>query len=138
MFVAGFIGSPQMNFIDSEIIRDGKDIKVCFSGYKLDIPKEKKPMLEKYIGKEIILGVRPEHIGAVNSADTQKTDCIIDVTAEISEMTGSETNVYFRLGNDTHIARIKAENKINSGDRLKLCINTNNIHFFDKDSTRSI
>ncbi len=138
MFVAGFIGSPQMNFIDAEIIKDGKDIKVCFSGYKLNIPEEKKPKLEKYIGKEIILGVRPEHIFTDDSSHTEKRSCSLDVTAEIAEMTGSETNVYFDLGGNKHIARIKSEKRIASGDTVRLYIDEKSVHFFDKETTCAI
>lgn len=138
MFVAGFIGSPQMNFIDSRVINDGKDIKISFSGYELDIPKEKKSALEKYIGKEIILGVRPEHILSDNTSGEEKGRCVLEVTAEIAEMTGSETNVYFNLGEKTHIARIKTENRIASGDKVRLYINEDNVHFFDKETTSAI
>lgn len=138
MFVAGFIGSPQMNFIDSTVIKDRNDIIISFSGHNLDIPKEKKPFLEKYIGKEIVLGVRPEHILSDDSSNGEKGKCIIDVTAEIAEMTGSETNIYFDLGGKKHIARIKPVTRIASGDRVRLYINEKNCHFFDKDTTLSI
>ncbi len=138
MFVAGFIGSPQMNFIDSRVIKDGKDIKISFSGYKIDIPKDKKTALEKYIDKEIILGVRPEHILSDDDASGDKGKCILDVTADIAEMTGSETNVYFDLGGKKHIARIKTEKRISSGDVVRLYMNESNVHFFDKDTTLSI
>ena len=138
MFVAGFIGSPQMNFIDSEIIKDGNNIKVSFSGYKLDVPGNKKQALQKYVGKKIVLGVRPEHIMSDNSPDNEKGNCILDVTADIAEMTGSETNIYFSLGNQKYIARIKPENRILSGDHVRLYINEKSCHFFDRDTTLAI
>ncbi len=138
MFVAGFIGSPQMNFIDSKVIKNGKDIKICFSGYELDAPKEKKQALEKYIDREIILGVRPEHILSEDAPNSEKGKCMLDVTAEIAEMTGSEINVYFDIGGKKHIARIKAENRIANGDKVRLYIDENSVYFFDKDSTAAI
>lgn len=138
MFVAGFIGSPQMNFINAAVTKDGKNFKITFSDHELAVPKEKKQALEEYIGREIILGVRPEHILSDNAPNGEKGKCVLDVTADIAEMTGSETNVYFSLGDKTHIARIKAENKISSGDSVRLYINENSVHFFDKDSTAAI
>lgn len=138
MFVAGFIGSPQMNFIDATVIKKGKDIKIGFSRYEMDAPKAKREALESYTGKEIILGIRPEHILSDDSPDTEKGKCVLDVTAEIAEMTGSETNVYFTLEDKTHIARIKPENRISSGDSVRLYISENNTHFFDKDTTSVI
>lgn len=138
MFVAGFIGSPQMNFIDSTVIRSGKDIKISFSEYELDVPKSKKQALESYIGKDIILGIRPEHILSDSTPDKEKGSCILNVTADLAEMTGNETNVYFDLNGQKYIARIKTERKISSGDSVKLYIDENTVHFFDKDSTAAI
>lgn len=138
MFVAGFIGSPQMNFIDAAVIKNESNIKINFSGHELEIPKEKQKTLENYIGKEIILGIRPEHILSEDDAESKKGCCILDVTADIAEMTGSETNVYFRLGEKIHIARIKPENRISGGDSVKLYINPNSVHFFDRDTTEVI
>lgn len=138
LFVAGFIGSPQMNFIESTVIKKGNNLKIRFADYEMDIPKFKRERLEPYLGKEIILGVRPEHIFYDLSMLNEKTDCVIDVTTEIAEMTGSETNIYFSLAKKTHIARIKTESGISSGDRIKLCIDENNVHYFDKETTKAI
>ena len=138
IFVAGFIGSPQMNFIDAKVIRDKNDIKIGFSGYKLDIPEAKKKTLEKYTGRDIVLGIRPEHILSDCAPASEKGRCSLEVTTEIAEMTGSETNVYFKLGEKIHIAKIKAESKINAGDKVRLCINESKAHFFDKETTAAI
>ena len=138
MFVAGFIGSPQMNFINSTVIKDGTDLRISFSGYEMTVPKSKKQILEKYAGREIILGIRPEHILSAEGIKAEKNKCIIDVKTEIAEMTGSETNVYFDLSDKRHIARIKSETKINSGDYIKLLIDGSSAHFFDKETTQVI
>lgn len=138
MFVAGFIGSPQMNFIDSKIEKIGNNLKVLFSGHEMNIPDEKITVLKNYIGKEIILGIRPEHINSDSAAYDEKDGCVLDVTADIAEMTGSETNVYFDLGTQKHIARIKPQNRIHSGDKVRLYINKNSCYFFDKETTASI
>lgn len=137
MFVAGFIGSPQMNFIDARIIEESGSIKAEFSSYKLNIPKSKAKALEKYTGKNVVLGVRPEHILSSEEADA-KNKCIMTVNAEIAEMTGSETNVYFMLAGKKHIARIKTEKKIDAGDSVKLLIDPDTVHFFDSETTEAI
>lgn len=136
MFVAGFIGSPQMNFIDAAVIKDG-GLKVRFSGYELTVPKNKKEYLEDYIGKDIVLGIRPEHFIAADEVEG-KDNCIMTVKTEIAEMTGSETNIYFDLGGKRCIARIKCEEKISSGDCVKLAFSADSAHFFDKKTTQVI
>ncbi len=138
MFVAGFIGSPQMNFIEATVIKDDSNLKLRFSGCEIGVRESKTKSLERYINKELILGIRPEHIFSQNEQAKGNDGCILNVTADIAEMTGNETNVYFKLGDKTHIARIKTENKINSGDSVKLFINKNAVHYFDKTTTAII
>ncbi|MBQ7121407.1 MAG: sn-glycerol-3-phosphate ABC transporter ATP-binding protein UgpC [Clostridia bacterium] len=137
MFVAGFIGSPQMNFIDASVVKDN-GLKILFSGYEIPAPKEKKEYLEDYIGKDIVLGIRPEHFLSAEEAKGEKDCCTMTVKTEIAEMTGSETNIYFELGGKRHIARIRAEKKICSGDCVKLAFRSTAAHFFDKDTKMSI
>ncbi len=137
MFVAGFIGSPQMNFFEVKIVKESGKLRAEFSGYSLDVPKSKAARLENYAGKSVIAGIRPEHILSADEADEKKC-CALTVTAEIAEMTGSETNVYFELSGKRHIARIKAEKKISAGDTVKLFIDPNSAHFFDRESAMSI
>lgn len=137
MFVAGFIGSPQMNFIDAAVAKEN-GIKIRFSGYEITPPKDKKEYLEDYIGKDIVLGIRPEHFLSAEEAKSEKDCCTMTVKTDIAEMTGSETNVYFELGGKRCIARIKTENKISSGDCVKLAFRSNSAHFFDKNTTETI
>ena len=137
MFVAGFIGSPQMNFIDAQVIADNGRLKVAFSGYAFDVPKKKAKKLEEYIGKTVVVGIRPEHI--LSQEDTAESgSCEMTVVAEISEMTGSETNIYFVLSGKRHIARIKTERKISAGESVKLFIDPETAHFFDRETTKAI
>ncbi len=134
MFVAGFIGSPQMNFIEAKIVPEKGKLAVKFSGYSFDVPKNKESVLEVYTGKDIVLGIRPEHI----LSEGNEKDCSLTVVAEIAEMMGSETNIYFELSGKRHIAQIKTERKISAGESVKLYINPDDAYFFDKDTTESI
>lgn len=134
MFVAGFIGSPAMNFFNA-FVNGGK---ISFSGYEFDITDSKKDLLKSYSGKEIIIGIRPEHFFAYDSKKQSKGLCRIAVKTEITEMTGSEVNIYFELEGKRHIACIKSEEKINSGETVNLAFNSSDVHFFDKDTTLAI
>lgn len=134
MFVAGFIGSPAMNFFEGRVA----DGKIRFSEYEFDIPDSKKAALLAYEGKDIVIGIRPEHFTECNDAKPKKSTCLMTVKTEISEMTGSEANIYFELGGKRHIAGIKTSRKINSGDMVGLLFNCSDVHFFDKATTNAI
>ncbi len=137
MFVAGFIGSPQMNFIDARISAEKGRVFVEFSGYSFVVPKKKQKPLEDYAGKNIILGIRPEHIYSEFDADISGK-CPVTVVAEIAEMTGSETNIYFDLSGKRHIARVKTERKISAGESVKLYFDPETAYFFDAQTTKAI
>ena len=137
MFVAGFIGSPQMNFIDAVISEENGKLKADFSSYKFEIPKEKAAELSGYKSRNVILGIRPEHILSADEGNS-KGKCALTVSAEIAETTGNETNVYFNLSGKRHIARIRSEEKISSGDSVRLLINPDDVHFFDPETTCAI
>ena len=80
------------------------------------------------------MGIRPEHFLSADEAKKEKDCCIMTVKTEIAEMTGSETNIYFELGEKRCIARIKSEEKICSGDCVKLAFKSTSAYFFDKET----
>ena len=137
MFVAGFIGSPQMNFIEAGIISEKGKLFVKFSGYSFEIAKGKFAALKEYTDKNVILGIRPEHI--YSDVDGETAGIFpITVVAEIAEMMGNETNIYFDLSGKRHIARVKTDRKISAGDSVKLYIDPENSYYFDPVTTKAI
>ncbi|MBR6785124.1 MAG: sn-glycerol-3-phosphate ABC transporter ATP-binding protein UgpC [Clostridia bacterium] len=138
MFVAGFIGSPRMNFIECEIKRRNDYLTAEFAGNSLRIPSAKTKALEAYENRTVILGIRPEDISAYSGGMNMQESCVITANADIAEMTGGEVNVYFTLENSRCIARIRTERKITSGDKIKLLLDCNMAHFFDKETTKAI
>ncbi|MBR4858581.1 MAG: sn-glycerol-3-phosphate ABC transporter ATP-binding protein UgpC [Clostridia bacterium] len=134
MFVAGFIGSPAMNFFEGRVAGG----KIRFSKYEFDIPDSKKTVLLSYEGKDIVIGIRPEHFTECADAKPKKNTCIMTVETEISEMTGSEANIYFTLNGKRYIASIKTSRKICIGDIVYLSFSNSDVHFFDKTTTNAI
>ena len=134
VFVAGFIGSPSMNFFEGRVT----DGKIKFSEYEFDIPETKTASLHPYDGQEIIIGIRPEHFTECTDKKPGESSCLMTVKTEMSEMTGSEANIYFELNGKRHVAGIKTSRKINSGDIINLAFSTSDVHFFDKSTTKSI
>ena len=134
MFVAGFIGSPAMNFFEGRVAGG----KIRFSKYEFDIPDSKKAVLLSYEGKDVVIGIRPEHFTECADAKPKKNTCIMTVETEISEMTGSEANIYFTLNGKRYIASIKTSRKICIGDIVYLSFSNSDVHFFDKTTTNAI
>ncbi|MCW8850949.1 MAG: sn-glycerol-3-phosphate ABC transporter ATP-binding protein UgpC [Melioribacteraceae bacterium] len=136
-FVAGFIGSPAMNFIEGEIKNSGK---LSFNSEKGDIifdlnEKIKSKLKEINPGKSLI-GIRPEDfsIGTDDAFDTIK----IEVDIELAEPLGNETYVYFRIDNKQIIARINIDKELKIGSKIELLVNQNKIHFFDGKTNQSL
>lgn len=143
MFVAGFIGSPQMNFIDATMAKKDGRYVVEFgddtSKFEVVIPESKKnDALDEYIGKEVVLGVRPEDLKdeeiIVNSATTGLIDCNVEVT----ELMGAETYLYVQCAGVNMTARVSPRSTARPGDVIKMAINVNNIHLFDKETEKVI
>ncbi|MGP7819700.1 ABC transporter ATP-binding protein [Niallia sp. 01092] len=136
VFVGSFIGSPAMNFFRGKITKNGFHI----GEQTLAIPFEKLLLLEKqnYIGKEIILGVRPEDIYQDHSLNQNLLETRIKATVEVTELTGSEILLYSSLAGQSFIARLDPKETVKSGDTINLFIDTEKIHFFDCETERKI
>ncbi|MBS4537423.1 sn-glycerol-3-phosphate ABC transporter ATP-binding protein UgpC [Clostridium sp. D2Q-11] len=143
VFVAGFIGSPQMNFFEGEI--EATDIDNCYlllenSNIKVKLPEGRAKLLKEgnHFGKPVIMGIRPEDIHDekifVESSKDSSFEAIVDVT----EMMGSETYLYLNIFGKNAIARVDARNKAKAGDTAKLAFDKNRIHLFDKESEETI
>ncbi len=138
MFVAGFIGSPSMNFIEAKITRKNGILYSEFASYSFRIPKEKASALETFEGQKVFMGIRPEKLKAFSGGKISEDSCIVDAHVELAEMTGGEVNVYFSLGGKKHIAVIKTEKKIAPGETVKLLADGKTVHFFNRETGKTI
>jgi multiple sugar transport system ATP-binding protein len=167
LFVAGFIGSPAMNFVTAELVRDDGPA-VTFAGYKLQVPPDvitRKPGLADYFGKSVILGIRPSDFEDASFGDAGRGT--IRVTAGVTEELGSEIMVIFTIdaphvenasiaqaaaastdedeataalggGKSVWTARVSKESRVRNGQPLELAVDTRYLQFFDPGSSLSI
>ncbi len=140
MFVAGFIGSPAMNMFDVRIIKDNDAYCVAFEGVKFEIPEGKKHLvdLEQYVGKEVVLGIRPENFHVEKSVADLYADSVIQIEVDLVEITGSEMNLFFSNHGRDMIVKTNARFNIHSGDTEQIAIDKNKIHLFDKESQQAL
>jgi multiple sugar transport system ATP-binding protein len=136
LFVAGFIGSPQMNFIDAEILEEGgKLFAKVETGDKVLIPEEKVEALKPYVGKTVIMGIRPEHFLA---PDKKGENNFLSTKVDFRELLGAEYNIYAFIGNTKIIVRIPSTETVPEADSVAFPINLKLMHFFDKDTEQAI
>ncbi len=148
VFVAGFIGTPQMNFIDAKLVQDkgSSDVYVEFAGAKFKLPTEKAENEEllEYIGKEVIMGIRPEAIHDEPMYLSTLSDWTADVSVEVTELMGAEIYLYLAMGgSETEdptnlIARVSSRSQAKSGDTVKIAFDITHAHFFDKETEQCI
>jgi multiple sugar transport system ATP-binding protein len=135
LFVAGFIGSPQMNFIDAVIKEQGGQYIAEVCGSKISLPaKMTKEQLGPYVGKTVVLGIRPEDIDAVPNAE--KHD--IEANIEIAELMGAEINLHLDCQGTKIVVRAEATYKGREGDIGALVLKPDKIHLFDKETELAI
>ncbi|MDR2506343.1 MAG: sn-glycerol-3-phosphate ABC transporter ATP-binding protein UgpC [Oscillospiraceae bacterium] len=141
-FVAGFIGSPQMNLFNVKLVKEGGDIWAVFGDNKILIPKGKVAKFtdESYIGKDVVMGIRPENIHDEQVFIASQPNSVISVKVEVVELLGSETFLYLKAsGKDTNvIARVNPRTPTRSGDTIPVAFDTNHLHFFDKETEATI
>ena len=137
-FVAGFIGSPPMNFLKGIVGKKGDLYSFSAESFKLDIPKDVDHLLEEYIGKEVVLGIRPEDIWDVPSSAWIEEKFMIETKVDFRELMGSETYVYVKIGTVALVARVGAFADPKPGTNFGLVINLRKIHIFDPESQKAI
>lgn len=140
MFVAGFIGSPQMNFINVTINKKDDGLYLDGPGFAVKVPEGKAAKLEAtdYVGKEVVLGVRPEDIHDEEAVISSYPDSTIDAYVEVTEMMGAETYLYLKIADAPFTARVNPRSTAQHGDTIKVVFDTNKIHLFDKDTEVAI
>ena len=137
LFVAGFIGSPPMNFINGKIIKIGNLKFVNDDGsFIVDLDSNSYDGVKNYIDKPVVLGIRPENI--YNKPDDSLILKKHRVKLEVAELMGNETILYFRLSNSQFIARVPAIEKPQPGIEVDIYFNLDKLHFFSLDDGKAI
>jgi multiple sugar transport system ATP-binding protein len=140
VFVAGFIGTPQMNFLNGTLEQNGEDVYFVFEGNKIKLPADKvaNPKVKEYIGKEVIAGIRPECLHDEPMYLSSLADSVIETDVEVTELMGAEIYLYLLVGEQKMIARVSSRSQARAGDKIKIALEASRIHLFDKDTERAI
>ncbi|MBQ4544937.1 MAG: sn-glycerol-3-phosphate ABC transporter ATP-binding protein UgpC [Oscillospiraceae bacterium] len=140
LFVATFMGSPVMNTFEGHLVDENNKTYIVFGDAKIELPdsKGRKPEVMSYIGKDVIVGVRPEALHDEEVFLNQYPEATIDAKVEVVELMGHETYLYLKCQGRDFIARVSPRSHTKVGDTVKIAIETPKIHLFDKETEVTI
>jgi multiple sugar transport system ATP-binding protein len=138
VFVAGFIGSPAMNFFDVTLVEQDGDVYVDSGAFRLKLPPEKADPARSYVGKEVVFGVRPEDIHDREYTPPGIRAEPLTAQVDVTELMGNEIFVYLLIGQKQFIARVDPRTGAHVGGDMDIALDMDNVHLFDRDSEQVI
>ena len=140
LFVAGFMGSPQMNFLDAQIAEKGGDLIAKVGEYDIVIPAAKAKVLKDggYVGKTVVLGIRPEDIHDSQMFIEASPSVPMTSTVKVYELLGAEVFLYFDVNGTQVTARVDPRTNSKTGDTIKFAFDMEKSHLFDKETELTI
>jgi len=138
MFVAGFIGSPAMNFFPGTLKQADGHLYVDTGAFQVQVPDERREMYADYVGKQVVLGVRPEHIHHPQFAPPGITPQPVEGEVEVTELMGNEIFVYMSAGDMRFVARVDPRADYRMGERASVVFDMSQMHLFDPETEQAI
>jgi multiple sugar transport system ATP-binding protein len=138
LFVAGFIGSPAMNFFDSRLVKSDGKLFVEHDAFNVQIPEQRAQVYMPYEGKSVIFGIRPEDIYDPHFPAPGIIAENVDGAIEVTELMGNEIFVYLKSGDNDYVARVDPRTDFKMGDKVQVAFNMGNMHIFDKETEQAI
>lgn len=140
LFVGGFIGSPQMNFVECKVSKEGNNAFLLFGEHKIKLPEaQSKAILDGgYEGKEIIMGVRPEDVHDEEMFISSSPDTVLEADVDVTELLGAEVYLYLQCAGQAMTARVNPRTTAKANDKIKIALDSNKLHLFDKTTELSI
>jgi multiple sugar transport system ATP-binding protein len=138
VFVAGFIGSPAMNFFDAKLSRSDGKLVVDAGTFNVTIPDNKAGAFQAHAGKNVIMGIRPEDIHDPNFAPPGIHQAAVPAHVEVTELMGNEVFLYLTTGNKNYVARVDPRSQARIGHDVQVAMNLDNMQLFDKETEAAI
>ncbi len=136
LFVAGFIGSPAMNFFPAHLRKDGASLCVDMDGMSVRIPEDRTATYMPYTDREVIFGIRPEDIHNPQFVPPGIHAEPVEAKVDVTELMGYEILLYLISGKNIFVARVDPRTRFAMGDKVQLAFNMDNFHIFDPSSDR--
>lgn len=138
LFVAGFIGSPSMNFFNGKLVKGDGKLFFDASNFRVELPANRTTIFKNYVEKSVIMGIRPEDIHHPNYAPQEIFGQPVEGKIDVTELMGNEIFLYVTVGEHNFIGRIDPRSKVSMGDYSQVLFNMNNMHLFDPESELAV
>ncbi len=138
LFVAGFIGSPAMNFFSAKLKKDDGRLLVDAEAFVVEVPADKVDVYMSHVDKEVIFGIRPEDIHNPEFSPPGITEQPVPAKVDVTELMGNEIFVYLASGEHTYIARVDPRTRVHMGDDMQVVFNMDNMHIFDLETEDAV
>jgi multiple sugar transport system ATP-binding protein len=138
LFVAGFIGSPAMNFFPAKLRKDNGRLMVDGSTFAIAIPDEFAKPYQSHAGKNVIFGIRPENIHDPNFVPPNVHTETIESQVDVTELMGNEIFLHMLSGQNTFVARVDPRSKLRVGEKVQIAFDMDSIHIFDAETEETI
>lgn len=137
-FVAGFIGSPSMNFIRARVEAQGEKVYLVAPGFRVRANPVLAQAVRPYSGKEVWMGIRPEHLGLKGYTVIPEEENVLRGEVEVAEPLGAETEIHVSVDGTVLVAKVDGHAPVKPGDRVELLADTSRLHAFDVDTDATI
>ncbi|PNR92807.1 ABC transporter ATP-binding protein [Petrotoga sp. 9PWA.NaAc.5.4] len=137
IFVAGFIGTPPMNFLNVKVVREN-GIWLKEEGIAIKVPDNRASLLESYVDKEVVLGVRPEDLYDKSISSSANEGNVLNSVVDVVEPLGSETLLHLAIGNQAITAKVSPQTRAEAGQKFEVVVDLEMIHVFDKETEQAI
>jgi len=138
MFVAGFIGSPAMNFFEAKLMGTRDEIHIQAHTFQAKVPEEKLPMLARHLGADVIFGIRPEDIHDTRFAPVDVSTAPLVARVDVVEPMGSEKYLYLVVDGTSFVARVDPRSDPSVGEEVEIALNMGNMHLFDAKTEQAL
>jgi len=138
IFVAGFIGSPAMNFFDATLVGTKEDMYIDTGSFRVKVPANRVPVLAPYLGKEVVFGIRPDNIHDPEFTPPGINPARIPAKVDVTELMGNEVFVYLVTGKHSYIGRVDPRTNMRVGQDVEVILDMDHIHIFDRATERAI
>ncbi|MBE0417141.1 MAG: ABC transporter ATP-binding protein [Coriobacteriia bacterium] len=138
VFVAGFIGSPAMNFFEAEVVEDGGGVSLDGDGFSVDVPDDRAEEMRPFLGRRMIFGVRPENIHDEHFVPSGITAAPTTVKVDVTEPMGNEVFLHLLAGKTKLLARVDPRTKMSADDEVEVVIDMERMHVFDPESREAV
>ncbi len=138
VFVAGFMGSPSMNFFDATLTGSDSELYVDAGCFRVKIPAERVDPYKGYKGQQVIFGIRPENVHDPEFAPPGIHQALVESKVEVTELMGNEVILYLNVKEKSYLARVDPRSKLRVGNTASLALDMDRFHVFDKQTEKAV